>query len=52
MTLVLVTGVSGFVAGACAKALHEKGYRVRGTVRDLHNSAAVRASCSRVHAVR
>lgn len=33
MALVLVTGVSGSIAGACASALRAQGYRVRGTVR-------------------
>ena len=39
---MLVTGVSGFVAGHVALALLEtKRYRVRGTVRDLGKAAAV-----------
>jgi hypothetical protein len=41
--LVLVTGVSGSIAGAMAKALLAAGYRVRGTVRDVNNQASVRA---------
>ncbi|KAF8992659.1 hypothetical protein BDQ17DRAFT_1546355 [Cyathus striatus] len=32
--LVLVTGVTGFIAGHVADQLLQKGYRVRGTVRD------------------
>jgi nucleoside-diphosphate-sugar epimerase len=40
-TLVLVTGVSGSIAGAVAKALLAAGYRVRGTVRDVNNQASV-----------
>ena len=31
--LVLVTGASGFIAGHCIKAVLERGYRVRATVR-------------------
>lgn len=39
---VLVTGVSGFVAGHCALALLNSGrYRVRGTVRSAANEGAV-----------
>lgn len=34
-TRVLVTGATGFVAGHCIKALLERGFRVRGTVRNL-----------------
>jgi nucleoside-diphosphate-sugar epimerase len=42
LPLVLVTGVSGFVAGHVALALLEtKRYRVWGTVRDLKDKAAV-----------
>jgi len=33
--LVCVTGATGLVAGHCIKLLLQKGYRVRGTVRDL-----------------
>lgn len=35
--LVLVTGATGFLASHIIKALLEKNYRVRGTVRDLKN---------------
>ena len=34
-SLVLVTGVSGFIAGHTANQFLEAGYRVRGTVRSL-----------------
>ena len=40
--VVVVTGVSGFVAGHCAVALLATGrYAGRGTVRDKSNAAAV-----------
>ncbi len=44
---MLVTGVSGSIAGAVAKALLAAGYRVRGTVRDVNNQASVRRTCGR-----
>lgn len=34
-TLVLVTGVTGYLGSHCVKKLLEKGYKVRGTVRNL-----------------
>lgn len=40
-TTVLVTGIGGFLAGHIALQLLQKGYRVRGTVRDLARSAAI-----------
>lgn len=39
--LVLVTGVSGYIASHVAKLLLEEGYKVRGTVRSLSNEAKV-----------
>ncbi|VUC27732.1 unnamed protein product [Clonostachys rosea] len=33
--LILVTGVTGYIAGRAAEALLQAGYRVRGTYRDL-----------------
>ena len=36
---VLVTGVTGYVASQVAKAFLERGYKVRGTVRDLKRAA-------------
>ncbi|KAL6907336.1 hypothetical protein GGI43DRAFT_431388 [Trichoderma evansii] len=36
--LVLLTGVTGFVASHIAKALLQRGYRVRGTVRDIEKA--------------
>ena len=38
-SLVLVTGANGFVASHVAKQFLERGYKVRGTVRDLKKSA-------------
>jgi len=40
--LVLVTGVSGFLASHVADQLLKEGYRVRGTVRSLKNEAKVK----------
>ncbi|MEO6026865.1 MAG: GDP-mannose 4,6-dehydratase, partial [Candidatus Binatia bacterium] len=37
--LVLVTGATGYIAGHCIRELLEHGYRVRGTVRSLRDSA-------------
>ncbi|XP_066959335.1 uncharacterized protein [Macrobrachium rosenbergii] len=39
--LILVTGVSGYIASHVAKLLLEDGYRVRGTVRDLSDEGKV-----------
>jgi dihydroflavonol-4-reductase len=41
-TLVTVTGASGFIALHCVRELLERGYRVRGTVRDLGSEAKLR----------
>ncbi len=38
-SLVLVSGATGFVASHIIKQLLERGYRVRGTVRDLEKAA-------------
>ncbi|TVY25221.1 NAD-dependent epimerase/dehydratase [Lachnellula hyalina] len=38
-SLVLVTGVTGFVASQVAKQFLERGYKVRGTVRDIGKAA-------------
>ncbi|CAJ0944754.1 unnamed protein product, partial [Mesorhabditis belari] len=40
-SVVLVTGASGFLGAHCVKALLDKGYRVRGTVRSLKNAHKV-----------
>ncbi|HYB99878.1 MAG TPA: aldehyde reductase [Candidatus Limnocylindrales bacterium] len=37
--LVLVTGATGYIAGHCIRELMEHGYRVRGTVRRLSDTA-------------
>ena len=37
-SLVLVTGVNGYIASHIAKHLLEHGYRVRGTVRDAYKA--------------
>ncbi|CAH0050413.1 unnamed protein product [Clonostachys solani] len=36
--LILVTGVTGYIAGRTAEALLQAGYQVRGTVRDLSSA--------------
>jgi nucleoside-diphosphate-sugar epimerase len=41
--LVCVTGATGFVASNCIRLLLERGYRVRGTVRDLKQVEKYRA---------
>jgi len=45
--LVLVTGVSGFIAKHVALELLKRGYRVRGTVRDLQRAEEVRWTLKR-----
>ncbi len=40
--MVLLTGISGFLGGHVALQLLEKGYRVRGSVRDIRKSGKVR----------
>lgn len=45
--LVLITGVSGFIAKHCAVELLRAGYRVRGTVRSLGKSEKVRATLAK-----
>lgn len=47
---VLVTGISGFLAGHIALQLLQKGYRVRGTVRALSRRAGVEATLRRAGA--
>jgi dihydroflavonol-4-reductase len=44
---VLVTGISGYIAGHTALQLLESGYIVRGSVRDLKKAEKVRATLKR-----
>jgi dihydroflavonol-4-reductase len=46
--LVVVTGVSGFIAAHCAHQLLENGYRVRGTGRSSKRQAEVEEALSKV----
>lgn len=41
MAVVLVTGMSGYIAAHVTQQLQEAGYRVRGTVRSLSNEEKV-----------
>jgi dihydroflavonol-4-reductase len=41
-TVVTVTGASGFIALHCVRELLERGFRVRGTLRNLGSEAALR----------
>ncbi len=43
-TLVTVTGASGVIGLHCVRALLERGFRVRGTVRRLHVAEALRGA--------
>lgn len=42
MSMVLVTGASGFIASHIIKQLQEQGYKVRGTVRSLQDEDKVK----------
>ncbi len=42
-TKVLVTGASGFIGSHCIVQLLEKGYRVRGTLRNMDRADSIRA---------
>lgn len=44
--LVLVTGVSGYIASHCAQQLLAAGYRVRGTVRSLKDEGKIKHLCN------
>ena len=45
--LILLTGISGFIAKHCAVELLRAGYRVRGTVRDMARADKVRATLAK-----
>ncbi|GAB3253813.1 SDR family oxidoreductase [Chitinimonas naiadis] len=45
--LILITGISGFIAKHCAIELLTHGYRVRGTVRSLAKANEVKATLAR-----
>ena len=45
--LILITGISGFIAKHCAVELLNHGYRVRGTLRSLKKADEVRATLAR-----
>ena len=45
--LILLTGISGFIAKHCAAELLNAGYRVRGTVRSLSKADTVRATLAK-----
>lgn len=45
--LILLTGISGFIAKHCAVELLKAGYRVRGTVRNLARADKVRATLAK-----
>ncbi len=44
--LILITGLSGFIAKHCAVELLRNGYRVRGTLRDLVRAATINKALS------
>ena len=45
--LILLTGISGFIAKHCAVEMLNAGYRVRGTVRDLAKADKVRVTLAK-----
>lgn len=48
MKRVLLTGISGFVGQHCAVQLLEKGYTVRGSLRNLSKEEEVRKGLAKV----
>jgi uncharacterized protein YbjT (DUF2867 family) len=51
-SLVLVTGANGFIAAHIVKEFLDRGYRVRGTVRDVSKSAFLTEEVFPVYAKR
>ncbi|KAJ4295303.1 hypothetical protein N0V90_007314 [Kalmusia sp. IMI 367209] len=49
-SLILITGATGFVASHVAKQFLERGYRVRGTVRDLNKASWLVSDVFKVYA--
>ena len=45
--LILLTGISGFIAKHCAVEMLRAGYSVRGTVRDMAKADKVRATLAK-----
>ena len=45
--LILITGISGFIAKHCAVELLRAGYAIRGTVRDFAKADKVRATLAK-----
>jgi dihydroflavonol-4-reductase len=45
--LILLTGISGFIAKHCAVEMLKAGYRVRGTVRDMAKAEKVRTTLAK-----
>ena len=40
---IFITGISGYIAKACAASLIKKGYAVKGSLRDLKKGVQVKA---------
>lgn len=45
--LIVITGISGFIAKHCAVEMLRAGYRVRGTVRDMARAEQVKATLAK-----
>ena len=48
MKTVLLTGISGYIGLHCAKELQDRGYRVRGTVRNQAKGKEVLELASKI----